>query len=312
MKLIGIFGLAGLAGFFFLCSSSRAESPVSLSVSPLFYDLQVNPGENKEGEIRVKNNSENRVDIKTEFSDFFIDDVGDYIFSEGKEIANENLKPFLMGSWLSADKADFGLEGGQSEVVKYRIEVPADANLGGHYGAIFFTTSCDQKKDENVAYTDKSNVCVSGRVGVLFLVQAGGEAVKKGIIKNVALPKISFDDKARMGIEIANLGNTHFKPQGEIVVKNIFGQEISRLEIKDRTLLPTTSRVFSEELQRKDFLGLYRVSGDIKDGDGHDMQFQKSFFLVPWKEILVVFGLIAAWIWFLKKFKISLRRGASK
>jgi hypothetical protein len=309
---MGLLGLIYIISLFFPLFFSHAEGPVSLTVSPLNFDLEINPGEEKTGNIFVGNDSEQDLEITVEFSDFFVDDAGKYIFSDGREIANNNLKPYLMGKWLAVNEEDFSLEKGKSKVVEYKIKAPEDANLGGHYGAIFFRTKCNLEEDKNVVYTDKSDVCVSGRAGVLFLVQVGGEAAKNGVIKKVDLPKISFSDKSKLSIEIANEGNTHFKPEGEVLVKSIFGKEISKLEIKDRTLLPTTSRVFSENLQRSDFLGFYKVSGKIKDGEGREMKFQKSIFLVPWKELLVVFALIAAWWWFLKRYKVSLRHGVSK
>ncbi len=301
-------GLIFSISLFFPYLFSRAEGPVSLTVSPLYYDLGVNPGEEKTGKISIGNNSDQNIDIGVEFSDFFMDDAEGYIFPERKEIANENLKPFLMSKWLSVDKPDFSLEKGKNETIEYTIKVPQDANLGGHYGAIFFRAQCKVEKDENVVFSDKSSICVSGRAGVLFLVQVGGEAVKKGVLKKVEVPKITFSDKSKLNIEIENEGNSHFKPEGEVLVKNIFGKEISRLEIKDKTILPTTSRIFSKDLQRKDFLGLYRLSGSIKDGEGRDMKFQKTIFLVPWKELLAIIALIGVWIWFLSKFRISRKK----
>ncbi|MFA5926337.1 MAG: DUF916 domain-containing protein [Parcubacteria group bacterium] len=309
---IAALGLIVLVSLFFPVSFSHAEGPVSLTVSPLYFDLEINPGEEKTGKIYVGNNSDQNLDIAVEFSDFFMDDAGKYIFTGGRDIANDELRPYLMSKWLSVDEDNFSLEKGKNKVVDYKIRAPEDANLGGHYGVIFFRTRCNIEEDKNVVWTDKSSVCVSGRAGVLFLVQAGGNAVKKGILKKVELPRISFTDKSNLEIEIANEGNSHFKPEGEVSVKNIFGREIGRLEIKDRTILPTTSRVFSEDIQRKDFLGLYKISGNIKDGEGRNMKFQKFIFLVPWKELLAVLALAGIWWWFLRRYKISLRSGASK
>jgi hypothetical protein len=308
IRRIEFLGLVFLAGFFLLGRTARAEGPVSISVSPLYYDLEISPGEEKTGTIFVGNGSEQALDVSAEFSDFFIDDAGNYIFPEGRNVRNENLRPYLMENWLSVDKPEFRLDKGQNESVQYKVSVPSDANLGGHYGVIFFKTRCSLEEDKNVVYTDKSAICLSGRAGVLFLVQVGGGAVKKGEIKKLTLPRISFSDKSSLSVEIANVGNTHFKPEGSVVVKDLFGREQGRMEIKDKTLLPTLSRTFSAELSRKDFFGVYKVSGGIRDGDGREMRFSKRVFLVPWKELLAILALAGVWWWFLKKFKISRRK----
>jgi hypothetical protein len=301
------------AVFIFSNQSAHAAegSPIALRISPLSYDLEINPGEQKAGKIYIENTSEADVEVQAEFSNFFVDDSGSYIFTGEKEVANENLKPYLMNDWFGLSDDNFLLHSNESKVVEYEIDVPSGANLGGHYGAIFFRTVCELPQDKAVVSTDQSSVCVSARVGTLFLVQVGGGATKKGILKKVQVPKISLSDKENISIEIENAGNTHFRPEGQVVVKNLFGQEISKMEIKDRTILPTMSRMFSEDLTRKDLIGFYKIQGSIKDGDGNEMKFNRYILMPPWKEILIIILIIGAWIWFLKKFRISARGGSA-
>jgi hypothetical protein len=284
---------------------SAGGSPIALRISPLNYDLEINPGEEKSGKIYIENTSDADVEIQAEFSNFFVDDGGGYIFTGEKEIANENLKPYLMSGWFSLGENNFTLGRGESKTVGYEIKVPGDASLGGHYGVIFFRTVCRAEEDEAVVSTDKSSICVSGRVGTLFLVQVGGEAAKKGILKKINVPKLSLDDRTSLSVEIQNAGNTHFRPEGQIVVKNLFGQEMSKMEIKDKTILPTMSRTFPEELTRKDLLGFYKLQGSIKDGDGNEMKFSRYIWMPPWKEILAAVTIISALFWFLKKFRVK-------
>jgi hypothetical protein len=286
-------------------------NPISLRISPLSYDLEINPGDQKSGKLYIENVSDADVEVQTEFSNFFVDDGGGYIFTGEKEVANEDLKPYLMSDWFALNEKNFTLGKGESKIVGYEIEVPSDASLGGHYGVIFFRTVCKTPDDKAVVSTDKSSVCVSGRVGTLFLVQVGGDAARKGIIKKVDLPKLSFGDEENFSVEIENAGNTHFRPEGQITVKNLFGQEMSKMEIKDKTILPTMSRTFSGILVKKDFFGFYKIQGSIKDGDGNVMKFSRYALMFPWKEMLIVLLIIGAWIWFLKKFKISVRGGSA-
>jgi hypothetical protein len=293
--------------FFSLRKKTHADegSPIALRISPLSYDLKIDPGEQKSGKIYIENMSNTDIEIQSEFSNFFVDDSGGYMFTGEKEVANENLKPYLMSSWFSLSENNFTLGKGESKIVGYEIKVPRDASLGGHYGAIFFRTVCKASDDKAVVSTDKSSVCVSGRVGTLFLVQAGGKAARKGILKKINVPKFSLDDKATLSVEIENAGNTHFQPEGQIVVKNFFGQEISKMEIKDKTILPTTSRTFPETLTRKDLLGFYKIQGSIKDGDGNEMKFNRYVLMPPWKQISIAILIVGVWIWFLKKFNIK-------
>jgi hypothetical protein len=56
--------------------------------------------------------------------------------------------------------------------------------------------------------------------------------------------------------------------------------------------------------------GFYKIQGSIKDGDGNVMKFSRYILMPPWKEILIIILIIGAWIWFLKKFRISAKGGS--
>lgn len=293
---------------FVVTDNVLAKGEVSLKVAPLFFDLQINPGQEKTGKIYIENNSDEKILITPEFSDFFVNAEGGYIFSDNKKIKNENLKPYLMREWFSLDVDSFELKPGENRTVKYGVKVLKNANLGGHYGAIFFKTSCVQEKDEAVVYSDKSSLCVSGRVGTLFLIQVGGGQNKKGSIKDVDIPTLNLNDKIKLSIDIQNDGNTHFKPLGSISVKSITGREVYNLDIKDRTILPTNSRSFEGEFIEKSVLGIYRIKGDIKDGDGNDLYFQKWLFVFPWKKMIMIAVTLVILIWFFREYKIRIKK----
>jgi hypothetical protein len=282
-----------------------ASDAVALKVAPLFFDLNVNPGEQKTGQIYVENKSENEMHVAVEFSDFFIDDRGNYIFSDGKDVTNAELKPYLMKDWFLVDSQDFNLQKGENRLVKYTINVPNDTNLGGHYGTIFFKTDCQKIEDKNVIYSDKSSLCVSGRVGTLFLMTIGGDAVRKGEIGQMNIPRFTLSDKADFAIDVKNTGNAHFRPEGNIDVQSVTGNQIFHMDIKDKTLLPYRGYVLGGEIARSDHIGLYRLTGAIRDGDGNEMRFQRWMFMFPWKELsilVIAFGII---YWFRKKFEFK-------
>jgi hypothetical protein len=143
---------------------------------------------------------------------------------------------------------------------------------------------------------------VSGRIGSLFLIRVGGEAKRTGQIVKTALPIVTFDKTAKLEVTIRNTGNTHFKPDGVVEAKSLFGDQVFRMEIKDRPILPTVSRAFSGEIARKDFLGIYRVTGDIQDGEGNHLKFQRWIWLFPWREFLVIVFLLWLLLWTNRKY----------
>ena len=281
-----------------------AADAVSLKVAPLFFDLKIDPGGQKTGQIYVENNSANDTDVTVSFSDFFIDSSGNYIFSDEKTVANPELQPYVMRDWFATDSPQFHLAKGEGRLVKYTLNVPQDANLGGHYGAIFFKTSCQPIMDKNVIYSDKSSVCVSGRVGTLFLLTVGGNASRKAVIEQINVPRLTLSDKADLAVDIKNTGNTHFMPSGTIDVKSLTGNEILKLDVKDKTLLPNENYAIAGQILRRDGLGIYRIDGSIRDGDGTELKFQRWIIMLPWQEIVVLALVLGLLYWFWRRFEV--------
>jgi hypothetical protein len=305
--------LIALAVFLFPSNNvAKASSSITLRAAPLSYDLQVNPGQEKSAELYIENMSSDDVGIEVEYSDFFIDDAGRYIFSDDREIENEEFRRYSLKSWLSVSSESFSLGKNASKKIEFKMNVPNEATLGGHYGAIFFRTFCENQKDKNVVATDKSSVCVSGRVGTLLLVSVGGYPDRRGEIENVKLQKFSSSDQADLNVKIKNTGNTHFKPQGKIVIKNIFGQTVEQVNIADKTLLPMTSFDFASKIARRDIVGLYFIEGDIQDGDGRNMVFKKFIFMPPWRQMLVAIFIFFLLLLIAKKFRIQKKKPKDK
>jgi len=300
-----LYGVVLISSLFVISkNSARADSPVSFRIAPLSYDFQVNAGDVKTGKLDVENVSDNDLQIAVEYSDFFIDDSGKYIFSDDREIENSEFKKYSMKSWITSGDENFQLKKRSSQTIEFKLSVPAEATLGGHYGAIFFRTVCPGMENKNVVASDKSSICVSGRIGTLFLVSVGGTPNRQGQIENVALSKFSSEDQTDLGVEIKNTGNTHFKPVGTVAVKNFLGQAVSKFEIGDKTLLPKNSYLYSSQIKRQDLIGFYTIDGQVRDGNGNLMQFKRYVFMPPWKETLITIFAVLGLIWFLKKFKI--------
>jgi hypothetical protein len=142
----------------------------------------------------------------------------------------------------------------------------------------------------------------------MLLVQVEGDAQKKGEIKSLSIPRISWEDQSTLGVEIENIGNTHFKPEGSIEVRNIWGQKMSDFPIGDKTVLPTTSVKFEADVNREDLLGFYKISGNIKDGDGNMMTFKRFLFMPPWKEAVIAILVIFALFWGYKNLIIRRKK----
>jgi len=126
-----------LAFCFWLFFSSRCYaqniSP-SLSVSPHTFDLTVLPGETRTGKIKVGNRSEVPLPILTKTVDFSAaGEEGEMAFDELSQDIS-----FASRKWIKIENPNFILNPGETKEVYFTIQVPENAEPGGHYATFLF------------------------------------------------------------------------------------------------------------------------------------------------------------------------------
>lgn len=107
--------------------------------------------------------------------------------------------------------------------MKFSVKVPANAEPGGHYGAIFFAPAAD-----------KGQVSVIQRLGALILVEVPGEAKISANLDSFevgasASSKFQAQDEfsafpVAFSTRIKNDGNVHVKPVGKIELVDESGE----------------------------------------------------------------------------------------
>ena len=121
-------------------------------------------------------------------------------------------------------------------------------------------------------------------------------------------------------VNFKNQGNTYLKPQGEIIIKNIFGSTIATFKVnsKERIIFPENTQLLdvAKKFDKMPFaLGLYRAELALQWGEKqNDIIRTISFVVFPWKTVLIVIIILAALLfiatkgikkynqWILKKY----------
>jgi len=121
--------------FLFFEFSVNAEniSP-SLSVSPNTFDLTVLPGEVQTGKIKIGNRSEVALPILARTVDFSAaGEEGEMTFDELSQDIS-----FASRKWIKIENPNFILNPGETKEVYFTIQVPENAEPGGHYATFLF------------------------------------------------------------------------------------------------------------------------------------------------------------------------------
>ncbi len=275
---------------------AQEQGGSGVQISPTRTEMSVQPGEQKDFDISVKNVTQGPITVKSYFNDFESDNVtGEpkIIVDPNRQLPN-SMKGFVKGL------SDFDLAKDETKQVKLTVDVPADATPGGYYGVVRFAAV---PKGEN---TDEANTQVSltASVASLLFVEVSGNITEQIQIDSVKVFKddkggtIFFSPPNKSEIAITNKGNSFAKPFGRITVSRgnseVYAYELNNKEPRG-TVLPNSSRTFSDEIKNVDKFGRYTVQASVSHGQGGEVIIQStSFWFIPiWMVVLAAVLLIS-------------------
>ena len=192
----------------------------AIGISPVIYDdIAIDPGEMIIKEMEVMNNTD-LPDTYYFYAKNFVPDG-----EEGNMTFRDRSDNVGLASWIvpEIDKMEF--KAWEVKKIKFAINVPDNAEPGGHYAA-FFTAK--QPYDQ----TQASGVGLGSEVGLLLLVRVNGEVVENSNVKEfgVVKEKSAFNRLPQTFFSrIENNGSVHFKPTGTIKITNLFGRKAAEI-----------------------------------------------------------------------------------
>jgi hypothetical protein len=283
-----------------------ASDVSALTISPPVFELTVDPGNIFRESIRIFNETDKEVTLYTSTSDFTA--------RKDKEGMPEFLAPGEtqgdLADWIQIEKGPIVILPFEERRIHFLVDVPASADPGGHYSAIFFNTSPPSTESE------ASTIGIGGKLGSLLLVRVSGDIIEQGRLEEFKLrdnKKIYQRLPIDFVVGFENSGNVHLKPQGKISIKNILGKisgevEINKVKVgSSGNVLPQTTRHFDgfwikspiekepenflESLKaEKDNFAIGRYSADLTldyGTEGKKARASIVFWVFPWRIMLI-------------------------
>lgn len=290
---------------------SMPHSLWAMTVSPPRMEIFADPGENIELSIKLLNETADEVVLYSSTLNFTADEKQEGV----PKFYDLPSADSSLANWIKIDKGPISISSGQVKEINFNIDVPQNADPGGHYAAIFFGT-------EPPGGSSGSGIGISGKVGTLLLLNISGDVLEAGKITEFKTQETTlFYDSlpVKFVVNFQNSGNVHLKPQGEIIITNLFGYEAGRLLINEegvsgaRNVLPQSSRHFEAEWPSgwiKDYgnnfagklgsqwhnfaIGRYSASVELKYGSSSGSKTTGAlfFWVFPWQIMLA--GLLSA------------------
>jgi len=215
-----------------------ASQAKALSVSPAVMDFDLDPGTQKSGKISLYNDTNNphTYSINTQrFKAGGEDGAPDILDEETDNVVND------LKDWIKFPRDQkITLQPGELKDFNFNIEVPVNAEPGGHYAVVFFSISSDVEEG--------SGIGLGAKLGVLVMVNISGEIKEGSNIESFTI-KNSFISHlpAEMTLRIKNSGTNYFRPKGNVTIRNIFGKEVTKIPCN-----PKASAVLPNSIRRID------------------------------------------------------------
>lgn len=220
--------------------SAQTTSAVALTITPPFFELNVNPGDSWASSIRVVNTNAADLPIRASVTGFApSDDQGHGNFIDPSMLTND---PNALANWIVLSNPAVTVPRDGAIDVPFSITIPRDASPGGHYAAVMIGTA-------PTGGASGSHLGVSSFISALIFVRVSGDIKEAGSIEEFSTDHSSYESPdVQFALRFANTGNVHVRPVGQIQIYNAFGKERGKIDInQDGNLgyvLPSSTRRF--------------------------------------------------------------------
>jgi hypothetical protein len=273
-----------------------------IEISPPVIDIKADPGQSIKANIRIRNVTSGDLTVRGQVDDFGAKgEDGEPDLLLGETAATRYSVKFWIPSVPS-----FTLKSQEVRTAEVQINVPANAEPGGHYGVVRFTGL-----PPNV---DGTGVSLSASIGALILLRVSGNITEQLSITDFYASK----HDARKGFfetgpitlneRIKNEGSIHVKPSGYVEVYNTFGKRVQHLAISDppHNILPDSIRKFSQTTDKKFMFGRYTVKFKASYGDNKSISSRTiSFWVIPYR---LIAALLIALLTLLFLLRLGIKR----
>jgi hypothetical protein len=208
-----------------------------------------------------------------------------------------------LASWVDVP-AKITLKKGERVKIPFTVNVPENADVGGHFAAIFLSTVPPT--------TNAGEVAVGAKIGMLVLLKVNGDVKEGGGILSFITKKESWflvDKPITFVYRFNNSGNDRVNPIGTITIRNMIGMKSAVLNANPTVgnILPNSTRKFEvawgaepaiesaasffDHVQyewRNFAFGYYSATISLAFGNAGTSSSKVSFFMFPWHVLAVI------------------------
>jgi hypothetical protein len=277
------FSLAAAASFtgalLWFGGTAQAANSASFQISPPTANYAGDPGSVSKGTMKITNLTDTPLVLNVSKQNFVAKG------EEGEIELVDNANPlYSLAPWFNIPSGQVEVGARATKEVTYTISIPANAEPGGRYGSIVFSTIPPKLPSGQSGATVQQNLA-----GVIFQ-RINGDAKEELKLESFATEK-SFYEYApiKFFTRISNQGNVHEKPTGTITIKNFLGMKVAEVPLDEHFIIPGSTRrltnVWPDGDTKPWLIGKYTAELKATYTGDQTITDTTTFVVVPWKPL---------------------------
>lgn len=280
----------------------------AVTISPPVLELEANPGETIQTKVKLYNETDENI---------YLNGYVQIFQPKGESGEAAVLSPEIgsqAADWLKLPLNAAVLRPDEIIEVPLYVVIPKTADVGGYYLAVTWEVSGSELKSDQLG--------INSKAANLVLLKVKGQALEKLSISefNLASSKKIY---SRLPIcfyaRLENTGNIHLKPQGFLVIRNMFGRVSQTVPLNEdgSHVLPGSIRKFEMSWNKgvvsegnfwieikneiKQFaIGRYAVQVQLEYGEKRERLVSEeiSFWVMPWRLLAILAVVIVIVVFF--------------
>ncbi len=284
-------------GIFFI--NTAYAKPLSIGTAPTHEKLQLEPGEVYDDNFTVWNLETSAITYYIKVSSFrqIQNQPGSAIFLTEEEDAKN---PYSATDWVDVEAETIELIPNRNVTVEYTITVPEELALGEYSAEIYFISESAEKQSATATYSLLSS-------GIPILITIGDEFAESAEVLDFYSTKKIYEKPnfTTLVTRIQNFGDTHITPKGDIVLTNLFNQEVGRIIFNgtNQSILRDNSGIYQSNWDLNEYINDGKLAvGPItaetiilyrRTNPGFSvLSATTSFWIIPWKLIILILTVI--------------------
>jgi hypothetical protein len=219
---------------------------VSLGISPTVIQIDAKPPASITTPITIENNGDTPLTLQILFKGFTSSPKQDghvEYYPEKDPRSSPEIFEKMQITENDHPRSSITLAPGEKKALGFHIGIPKNEPLADYYFSIIFISKADADTSENSASQTPAGIATN------VLLSIGPKGPTTGEVEKFSAPMFLQSGPVPFTVKLKNTSDHLLIPKGEILITNMFGQKIGRVNLLPVNILSKTTRAIPDTLQ---------------------------------------------------------------